>query len=132
MKKTVLIIEDDEAIRETLAELLQMEQFEIMLATNGEDGLNMLRQEKKPDVILLDLMMPIKDGFQFRAEQMNDPGIASIPVIVMSADAQIQQKADRIGGVEFLRKPPDLEEVIETVQRLAKPEAKPETKPAEK
>ena len=119
MRKKILIVEDDEAIRDALGELLEMEDFEIVKANNGQEALDILRSQPLPQLILLDLMMPVKDGFQFRTEQLADQKISTIPVIIMSADAHISQKAARMGGVNFLKKPPDLEEVISMVNRCA-------------
>jgi CheY-like chemotaxis protein len=117
MKKKILIIEDDPPIRETLTELLEEEGFIVACAGNGEQGLAWLRANEHPNLILLDLMMPVKDGFEFRTDQMQDPSLKSIPVVIMSADAHVEQKAGRLGGVGFIRKPPDIDEVLGTIAK---------------
>ncbi len=117
MKKHILIIEDDPPIRETLTELLEDEGFLVDSAANGEIALTWLRAHSAPHLILLDLMMPVKDGFEFRREQMSDTILSSIPVVIMSADAHVEQKAGRLGGVGFIRKPPDIDEVLGAIAK---------------
>jgi CheY-like chemotaxis protein len=84
--RAVMIVEDDTALRESLVEVLAAEGFTIVEAENGRQALQFLRDEGvAPEVILLDLMMPVMSGWEFRKEQLGDPSISSIPVIVMSA-----------------------------------------------
>jgi len=109
--KRVLIIEDHREMREALADILTLEGYQVSAATDGQKGLREARR-LRPDVILLDLMMPLMNGLQFRAEQVRDPGLASIPVIVMSAyDIEIAAAAR-------LPKPFQMEDMLETVRRL--------------
>lgn len=117
MKKTILIIEDDEYIRDSLAELLETEGYTVNVAFNGEEGMNALRTQGKPSLILLDLMMPIKDGFQFREEQLQDPSFSQIPVVIMSAHGNIKENRERTGALAYLKKPIDIDEVLKTVEK---------------
>ena len=114
----VLIVEDDLAIRETLGELMRLEGFIPELAANGQDAIRLLENGIRPCLILLDLMMPVMDGFAFRAKQMKDVRWAEIPVVIMSADGNLQAKMEKLGGnLPSLRKPPDIDAVIDAVRR---------------
>src|ERR1700679_2088809 len=89
-KKTILIVEDDQGIRETLVEILDSEGYIVLSASNGLEALQVLRSTAvKPDLILLDLMMPVMDGLSFKAQSSQDPSLAKIPVVIMSADQKI-------------------------------------------
>src|SRR5262245_35335645 len=117
--KRVLIIEDDRSISESLSELLESEGYAVEVAYNGQEGLEALNKAPiLPCLILLDLMMPVKDGFQFRAEQLQDPRISQVPVVVMSADGNVQQKKARIGAAEYIRKPVDIEVYLDVIRRV--------------
>ncbi|MBC7545053.1 MAG: response regulator, partial [Candidatus Sericytochromatia bacterium] len=82
----ILIVEDDIDIRETLAEILADEGYSVASAANGLDAISYLQTEAMPCVILLDLMMPVMSGWEFRAKQQQDPTLAGIPVVVLSGD----------------------------------------------
>lgn len=117
--KQILIIEDDRSISDALCELLESEGYSVQCAFNGQEGLDALQGARTlPCVILLDLMMPVKDGFQFRNEQLSNPKISSVPVVVMSADGHIQEKKARIGALEYIRKPVDVETYLKVVSRF--------------
>jgi len=103
--KRILVVEDDAFTRETLTTLLAIEGFTVTGAANGQEALDQLRAGAAPDLILLDLMMPVKDGWQFRREQAEDPALASIPVVVVSAACDVGRKAASIGAAGFLQKP---------------------------
>jgi CheY-like chemotaxis protein len=102
--KKILVVEDDFDIREALHDLLTLEGFELLLAADGQDALNQLRSsDSEPDAILLDLVMPVKDGYEFLQERDLDPRLARIPVIVMTANQALTEKP--LGSSAFLRKP---------------------------
>jgi two-component system, OmpR family, alkaline phosphatase synthesis response regulator PhoP len=82
--KRVLIIDDNAAIRESIAEVLELEGYSVSEAGDGREGLR-LASEAAPDLIILDLMMPVMNGWQFRAAQKEDPALAGVPVLVLSA-----------------------------------------------
>src|SRR4051794_37746057 len=90
--KLVLLVEDNDATREAVSLILESDGYQVMTAANGRKALDRLRGGARPDLILLDLMMPVMDGWQFRAEQRRDQVLADIPVIVCSAagDAQVR------------------------------------------
>ncbi len=116
MTETVMVVEDDALIREMVMQVLAGEGFTAIGASNGEEALQHLREERvHPALILLDLMMPVMNGWQFRAKQLQDPALAGIPVIVMSAsdDGDVPAEA-RVG------KPFEIEVLLDTVSRFAR------------
>src|SRR5438445_6065998 len=84
----VLIVDDDADVRDAMEFLLRSEGYRTVTAADGDDALTKLRAGLEPCLILLDLMMPWKDGFQFRREQMRDPRLSAIPVVVLSGRHQ--------------------------------------------
>ena len=114
--KTILVVDDDQDIRDTLTELLQEEGYTVVRASQGIEALCALRDLPTPSLILLDLMMPVMDGWQFRTEQRKDPAIASIPVVVISATGK-DEKLSSLGAVQFLKKPLRLEQLLDAVLR---------------
>ena len=114
--RSLLVVEDDADIRETLDGLLSMEGFHVIGCSNGREALDWLHRSPKPDVILLDLMMPVMDGWQFRVAQKHDPELATIPVVALSADATA--KAAAIDADAYLKKPVEYETLIDTIDRL--------------
>jgi CheY-like chemotaxis protein len=107
---TVFIVEDDVDTREMLGRFLELEGFNVETAANGRQALDRLEAGAAPSVIVLDLMMPVMDGWQFRREQIRRASLAKIPVIVVSAAGR-----DRLGQIDanaFLSKPVDLEELL--------------------
>ena len=114
----VFLIEDDQDIGSSIVEVLEDEGFTTDWAMNGEDALLRLRSSaQKPSLILLDLRLPIKDGYQFRREQINDPTLAGIPVVVISADGKLGEKTEDMGVIGLLKKPVDIQELVNTVRQ---------------
>jgi CheY-like chemotaxis protein len=117
--KQILIVEDDEFIREALTELLEGEGYRIAIAQNGQIGIDFLKMtEELPSLILLDLMMPVKDGFTFREEQLNDSRIQKVPVLIMSADPNLFIKKDRLKANAYMKKPLELSEMLRSIAEL--------------
>jgi len=111
---SILIVEDDLDIREALAEALGFEGYDVFLAENGQEALDVLREGPLPHVILLDLLMPVMSGWQFRQEQLADPALADIPVIVVSASAPGDAQPDR-----YLPKPFSIDELLSAVAEVS-------------
>lgn len=111
----ILIVEDDADLREMMAQLLTLEGFRTETVANGQDALDYLRKGDPPDLILLDLMMPIMDGWEFRRRQREDPELAAVPVVVLSA--LDQARAADLGGTAFLKKPLDFDRLLELVRQ---------------
>jgi CheY-like chemotaxis protein len=116
----ILVVDDDPDILEALSEILEAEGFEIWRARNGKEALERLEPEP-PQLILLDLMMPVMDGWEF-AQRMRQkpPAVASVPLIVLSADRNVGSKALDIGAVGHLAKPFELNDLLEMVRRALK------------
>src|SRR6266508_5826940 len=115
----ILIVEDDPAVRAALSELLRERGYEVACATDGKDALAQLGTRPAPSLILLDLAMPVMDGWSFRAEQRRDPKLAGIPTVVLSATPAADAHA--LDGFEpdaALSKPFDFDRLVETVHRL--------------
>jgi CheY-like chemotaxis protein len=113
----VLIVEDDLDIRDALSQILEEEGYAVATAGNGLEALDLLRQGPPPRIILLDLMMPVMNGWQFRAEQRSDPALSAIPVVVISADNNVQEKARSIGVKDCFRKPIEISGLLATLAR---------------
>lgn len=115
--KRIFVVEDDLHIRESLTEVLEIEGYDVFSAVNGQEALEILHKGEKADLILLDLMMPVKDGFQFRMEQAQDPKISGIPVIIMSANGNLSAKKELDGVKDYLKKPIDLDALLDTINK---------------
>jgi CheY-like chemotaxis protein len=115
----VLVVDDDPDIREALIDVLSDHGYEAKAAANGREALNLLRAGKRPRVILLDLMMPVMDGVQFRQEQLQHPELRDLPVILISAGNDVAQIAEQLGVSISLRKPIDLDVLLEQIARCA-------------
>ena len=112
----VLIVEDDADLREMMAQLLSLEGYRSETAANGLEALRFLERGDPPDVILLDLMMPVMDGWEFRRRQVEDPRLSGVPVVVLSAVDQ--SRTSELGGASFLKKPLDFDRLLELVRRF--------------
>jgi CheY-like chemotaxis protein len=110
----VLIVEDDDDLREMMAQLLSLEGFQAAAVANGQEALEYLRQGTAPDLILLDMMMPVMDGWEFRRRQKSDPSMAEVPVIVLSA--LDQGRITDISAEAILKKPLDFDRLLELVR----------------
>jgi CheY-like chemotaxis protein len=110
----ILVVDDDPDIRESLQEVLRDEGYPVNCVANGREALEYLRRSPRPCVILLDLMMPVMDGWQFRREQKQDPSIADIPLIVITATGK---RPVLIDAEELVMKPLDLGRLFEAIER---------------
>jgi CheY-like chemotaxis protein len=119
MKKRILVVEDDTSIRELLVELLESEGYDVVSAANGLEGLRLLESEQLPHLILIDLMMPVMDGYSFRTEQLKNAAWSNIPTVVMSAESNAKEKMKKFNITAFLSKPVELEVILETVARFS-------------
>lgn len=116
MNKKILVVEDDRDIRRNLKRLLESEGHIVDVAENGQAALDLLENmENLPEVIILDLMMPGMDGFQFREQQEKTARIAYIPIVVMSAGGNLEEKKIAIGAKAAVRKPADIESILEAI-----------------
>jgi CheY-like chemotaxis protein len=114
---TVLLVEDDEFIREDLCALLQVQGYRVVCAANGEEALQCLHSGDRPCVILLDLMMPVMNGWDFRAAQLRDASLAGIPVLLLSGASDVAHHAATLQARDYVVKPFRLPELYEKVAR---------------
>jgi two-component system, chemotaxis family, chemotaxis protein CheY len=119
----ILVVDDDPDILEALSEILEAEGFEIRRARNGKEALDRLEPDP-PQLILLDLMMPVMDGWEFAQRMRQRPSVSSIPLIVLSADRNVGSKAVDIGAVGHLAKPFELNDLLDMVRRALSPSSK--------
>ena len=115
--RRVLVVEDDDAIRSLLEVALADEGYEVRTAEHGSAALKIL-DVWRPELILLDLMMPVLDGWAFRARQVADASLATIPVIVLSAAYQASRQAEILAVAAVLAKPFDLDDLLASVGDL--------------
>ena len=111
---SIMVIDDDPGIRSALSDLLKDKGYRVLTVADGDQALACLSQEKLPDLILLDLMMPVVDGWRSGLEQAMNPQLASIPVIVITAVTFGDRKADL--GVEVVRKPFDTDALLSVIR----------------
>jgi len=115
LTKVILLVEDDMDVRATVHDLLSDEGYSVVVTRNGAEALAYLKQTGSlPDLILLDLLMPVMDGWQFRAEQKRDPRISCIPLVVYSA---IGGPRPPIDAQAVLAKPVCLKDLLSTLER---------------
>jgi CheY-like chemotaxis protein len=115
MSKSVLVVEDDPLIRGAMQLLLEWEGYRVAWAANGRQALDLLRSGERPSCILLDLMLPVPNGWQFRREQQRDPALAAIPVVVVSA----ADRAACLRASGHVQKPFQPEELLEAIRAVA-------------
>src|SRR5438132_1226478 len=116
----VLVVDDDPELRRAAVLILQREGYEALAATDGQQALDAMRAGPLPDLVLLDLMMPVLDGWRFRSEQLGDPALAAVRVVAMTAEVTIA-KTLRPDGV--LRKPFTRDHLLATVAECLAPGA---------
>jgi CheY-like chemotaxis protein len=111
----VLLAEDDEDLRDAMVEMLNDAGYSVEAVGNGRDALSWLEDNLAPPrVILLDLMMPVMDGWQFLDERQKTPKIAAVPVVVLSANGDFARESDTIG---FMRKPVAVKTLLAVIAR---------------
>ena len=114
--KRVLVVEDDDALRDLVSMVLESEGFQVKAARHGREALRHL-EGWIPDVILLDLMMPVMDGWSFCAERMHRPELARVPIVVMSAVNAWLQKKLPCTPLTVIPKPFRVDDLVHTVHR---------------
>jgi len=114
-RRQVLIVEDDADLRDMMAQLLALEGYPAATVANGLEALEYLAQSDRPDVILLDLMMPVMDGWEFRRQQQSNPTVASVPVIVLTA--LDHKRTSDVSAAAVLKKPLDFDRLLDLVRQ---------------
>ncbi len=114
----ILVVEDDRDIRDSVVEVLEDAGYTVVSAGDGQAALSALGAGPRPDLILLDLMMPVMNGFEFRAAQLADRHYATIPIAVLTADADAKLKAQRLRAAGCVRKPIKIQPLLDLVQSV--------------
>ncbi len=115
--ETILLIEDDADIRELLAELLQFRGYQVAAVANGREALDRLEADVLPCLIILDLMLPVISGWEFRRRQLSDPRWSTIPTVLLSSANNLSEQLQRLQAVAFIPKPIDFQLLYETIDR---------------
>jgi two-component system response regulator MprA len=116
----VLVVDDDEDIRDTIGACLELFELRSVGAADGQRALECLRRsEVLPSAILLDLRMPGLSGPDVVHQLKGEPRLGAIPVIILSGDSRAAEVSRELGAATFLRKPVDLDELVDTVRRFA-------------
>jgi CheY-like chemotaxis protein len=113
----VLVVEDDEDIRDAMIGILESKGYTVSAATHGAEALAQLQAGRTPCIILLDLMMPVMDGWTFCAEREKDPALVAIPVVVVSAVSRLDPRTAALRAVDHVAKPVDVSKLLATVER---------------
>jgi CheY-like chemotaxis protein len=120
MSQTILVVEDDEIARTGLCYILLAHGYDVLTAGNGAEALERLRLDPRPDLILLDMILPSFDGWRFLPVWQRDPVLSAIPVVLMTGLAVASDEWAKALGVEsLLRKPIDVDTLLDTVRRHA-------------
>jgi CheY-like chemotaxis protein len=121
--RSILIVEDDVDIRETMSWFLEDEGYDVASVANGEEALAILHAGLRPRIILLDWMMPVMSGWQFQQKMRNDPEFSGIPILIVTGDTMAAQRAAEFGASGHLRKPFEARQLVELVTRFCTPHA---------
>ncbi len=120
--KSILIVEDDADVRGALTAVLESEGYPVVEAAHGQEALQHLCADPAGFcMILLDLWMPVMNGWEFRAQQLKDPALAEVPVIVVTADHAAANSATALAAVECMTKPIEMDHLLEQVERYCRP-----------
>jgi CheY-like chemotaxis protein len=114
----ILIVEDDAALREALSQVLSDEGYDLLSARDGLEAVNCLKKGHRPDIILLDLSMPVVNGWEFRMFQKRDPELAHIPVILITAGGYSREEVAWLEPSALISKPLDLPRLLSTIRRF--------------
>jgi CheY-like chemotaxis protein len=116
---SVLVVDDDAAVRELLLVTLEAEGYDVATAASGREALQHLRSHAETCMILLELVLPLMDGIQFRTAQLRDRSLAWIPVVAMSAATDADRRARDLGARSFVAKPLNLDVLRQVLRRIS-------------
>jgi CheY-like chemotaxis protein len=112
----VLVVDDDMEIRQALTDILQDEDYDVRAAANGREALEMVERGPCPDVILLDVMMPVMDGWHFLSARLAHPRLVEVPIIIISAGMEAEREAHKVGVFEVARKPLHVDDLVRRIE----------------
>ena len=116
--RTILVVEGDCDIRSALCSILREEGYRVASASDGREAISSLKSGERPAIILLDLMMPVMNGADFRKAQLRDPQVADIPVVVLTADGRLLETAKSLGAAAAFSKPFELDALLDAIERV--------------
>ena len=122
---SVLVVDDDAETRELLRVALAADGYDVATAATGRDALDHLRSHAETCVVVLDLMLPLMGGAQFRRAQLHDRSLAWIPVVLMSGAVDADRQARELGSLPLLRKPLHLDDVRQTLREIGCSQTRP-------
>jgi CheY-like chemotaxis protein len=115
----ILVIDDDRELCEGLAEYLSLQGYAVQCATNGWEALRLLADSRtRPALILLDLVMPILDGWGFLAERGKDPLLRDVPVLILTGSHDVTQRAKEGGAIAVMRKPVEPQSLLRAIEQV--------------
>jgi CheY-like chemotaxis protein len=112
---TVLVVEDDDDVREGLEALLRRHGVDVTTTANGQEALDVIERDGPPDLMIVDLMMPVMNGWALRANLLADQKLASVPVVILSGVSDVQHHGRALQAVEVLTKPFAIEKLYAVV-----------------
>jgi len=116
--KHILLVEDNASVRGVTKMWLEAAGFRVACAANGREALDLLRGPVRPGLILLDLSMPVMDGWEFRARQRQSPSLASIPVFLLSGEGHLPEIAASLGVAGYFPKPVEVASLLRAIRTL--------------
>jgi CheY-like chemotaxis protein len=116
-ERPVLVIDDDLDILEIMAMVLESSGYSVRTARNGKEALDLMHGGLRPGLIVLDLMMPVMNGWEFRENQLRDSALARLPVVALSGSGNVKEAAQELGLTEYLLKPIDTQTLLDLVRR---------------
>lgn len=114
-RKSILVVEDDEAIRDTVRDFLESEEYVVHVASNGDEALRVLQAVEVPNLVLLDMKMPVMNGWEFALEFVNRYNHKA-PIVVMTAAADAEKRAKDVSAIGWVGKPFDLNDLLEKIK----------------
>jgi CheY-like chemotaxis protein len=121
----VLVVDDDDAIRETLRAILEEEGYPVVAARHGQEALLHLASAPPPGLCIFDLVMPVMNGWELCAELARQPALARVPVLLVSANSHVEPPPPGLATVHLMRKPISFDRLLEYVQRYCQPSPPP-------
>ena len=117
MRRTILVVEDDADLRDAILDVLESAGFDVLTAGDGQEAFRILGNLREPALVLLDLKMPVMDGFEFRRQLLDTPGVSEVPLVFLSGDPKSQRQARALPFHGSLEKPFREQDLLRVVAR---------------